>query len=382
MKKLMMGFAALLAAMGFAFAETEISFTNKLYMEDAFWGHDDAADENVKFFAPVKNKFDLQLESEKLSGQVKGIVYFMDFGGETYGFAGELKDAWVEFRPIEQIGLAFRENIVAWPSTLPIYDDDLQSGNIGSNGFTAWYAPSPLGGALKIAATVPIDWYLNDATYAVVAPNYFNGKDSEGNNNKFNFGLGAAYTHELFEISFSAGNIINNDARKLGGTVGFPNLFGAVENLNLGFGYEYNKEGDGYSDFINYLTVVGGVGGQNLFNAVLTYEGKGFAITAEGVTNFSEDSKLANETHDIYGALEFDLGLTEQLTLALTGKILSDFTPDDRADGGSTLKNAYMGGAGLAFAVNEHHELGAGFEAGYQNKSYAFAVPVFWKYTY
>ena len=178
MKKLMMSFAALLAATGFAFAETEISFTNKLYMEDAFWGHDDAADENVKFFAPVKNKFDLQLESEKLSGQVKGIVYFMDFGGETYGLAGELKDAWVEFRPIEQIGLAFRENIVAWPSTLPIYDDDLQSGNIGSNGFTAWYAPSPLGGALKIAATVPIDWYLNDATYAVVAPNYFNGKDS------------------------------------------------------------------------------------------------------------------------------------------------------------------------------------------------------------
>jgi hypothetical protein len=36
----------------------------------------------------------------------------------------------------------------------------------------------------------------------------------------------------------------------------------------------------------------------------------------------------------------------------------------------------------LPFAVNEHHELGAGFEAGYQNKSYGFAVPVFWKYTY
>ncbi len=382
MKRLMMGFAALLAMTGLAFAETEISFYNKLYMEDAFWGHDGDADENVKMFAPIKNKFDLQFESEKLSGQVKGIVWFLDFGGETYGLAGELKDAWVEFRPIEQVGLAFRENIVAWPSTLPIYDDDLQSGNIGSNGFTAWYAPSPLNGALKFAATVPMDWYLDDATFGVISPNYFNGKDDEGNDNKFNFGLGAAYTHELFEVSFSAGNIINNDKRKLGGTVGFPNLFGLVEHLNLGFGYEYIKEGDGYADFINYLTVVGGVGGKNMFNAVLTYEGESFAITAEGLTNFSEDSELANETHDLYGALEFDLGLTDQLTLALTGKILSDFTSDDKAADGKALKNAYMGGVGLAFAVNEHHELGAGFEAGFQSKSYGFAIPVFWKYTY
>lgn len=387
MKKLIGGFAALALAGGLAFADVEISFYNKVYMEDAFFGHDDEADRDIKQFSPIKDKFDFALESEKVSGEVKGIVSFMDFGGETYGIFGELKDAWVEFRPIEQIGIAFRENIVAWPSTLPIYDDDLQSGNIGSEGFTLWYAPSPLKGALKVAATVPFGWINGDSTLSSEA-NYFNGKDENDEDNRFNFGLGAIYSHEYFEVGFSAGNIINNDKRKLGATVGFSNLFGAVEGLNIGFGYEYNKATDGYGDFINYMTVVAGVAGENVMNAVVTYERESFAVAAEAVTNFSEDTATANACHDLYAGLEFDLHLTEKLTLALSGRIASDFTKDDKAtdeEGVPTeaaLKNAYMAGVGVFFALNEHHEFGVGFESGIQNKNYGFAIPVSWKYTY
>ena len=386
MKKLFFVLAVFALAGSLTFAETEISFYNKVYMEDAFWGHDDAADENIKKFSPVKNKFDFQLASEKFDAEVKGIIYFADWGGETYGFTGELKDAWVEFRPIEQIGIAFRENIVAWPSSLPIYDDDLKTGNIGSDGFTALFRPSPLNGALTVAATIPFGWDLTTESI-----NYVNGENELGEKNKFNFGLGAAYTHDYFEVSVRAANIINNDKRELGATIGFPNLFGAVENLNIGFGYEYNKAGDGYDDFINYLTVQAGVYGENLLDAVVTYETDKFAVIAEAVTNFSEDTNWSNFTHDLYAALEFDLHATEKLTLAFTGKIATDFTNDDKAgeyDGteftlsGETLKNAYMAGIGASFDITEHHSVGAGFEVGLQNKNYGFAVPVSWTYTY
>ena len=157
MKKITL-ISTVLALSAMAFAESELSFSNKLYEEDAIIAHDDEADEDIKDFPGIKDKVEFEYKSDKVDAAVTAIFSIDDFNDKNFGVTGKIDDWFVEFRPVSFIGLALHESIVADAATLPIYDDNLSSGNIGSDGFTFIYKPAALNDAFTLAFTAPFGW--------------------------------------------------------------------------------------------------------------------------------------------------------------------------------------------------------------------------------
>ena len=152
MKRIALAFVAI-AFTASAFA-ADVTFYNKLYEEDAFLYHNDADDENEKDFPVLKDKMSVEYKSEHVDAGITAVVGLDDFDGKNFGIDGYIDDWYVEYRLIQPITLALHDNIYMDGSALPVYDDNVSGGNIGSDGFTVVYRPSFLNNALRLANLV------------------------------------------------------------------------------------------------------------------------------------------------------------------------------------------------------------------------------------
>ena len=369
MKKIISSLAALALASAFASADDiKLSFYNKLYEEDAILYHSDEADETTKDFPGIKERMQAEVTSEKVDALVKATVTLDDYDEKHFGLQGEVNDWYVEFRPIDKIALGMHTGIYADGSTLPIYDDNLAAGNIGSDGFTVSVFPIE---NLRFAVTAPFSF---DGSEEKDDINWINGKKEDDEQENFNIGFGAIYDHELFQIGASVQDVADSDQRQIGAYINLPKLFGKVEPLTIGAGFAHSEAWvtDSFDDLISIGEVGAGVAYENLLNAYATFEAEKFSVTAEMVYNLGSDKETS---YDFYSAASVSFGIVENLTATATGKILVDLKDKDE-----TQKNITMGAFALDYDVNENNTVGAEFDIAMCDKDWAIAVPVYWKY--
>jgi len=369
MKKIISSLAALALASAFASADDiKLSFYNKLYEEDAILIHSDEADETTKDFPGIKERMQAEVTSEKVDAMVKATVTLDDYDEKHFGLQGKVNDWYVEFRPIDKIALGMHTGIYADGSTLPIYDDNLAAGNIGSDGFTVSVFPIE---NLRFAVTAPFSF---DGSKEKDDINWLNGKKEDDEEENFNIGFGAIYDHELFQIGASLQDVADSDQRQIGAYINLPKLFGKVEPLTIGAGFAHSEAWvtDSFDDLISIGEVGAGVAYENLLNAYATFEAEKFSVTAEMVYNLGSDKE---PSYDFYSAASVSFGIVENLTATATGKILVDLKDKDE-----TQKNITMGAFALDYDVNENNTVGAEFDIAMCDKDWAIAVPVYWKY--
>ena len=140
--------AAVLAALTMAssaFAEVTFEAYNKLSSDVVTFNHKDAADETEKVFGGLTNKIYAEILTDRIDAMVEGKFAIDDYTGrDDYGvkWKGDVSDWYVEARVVDGlITLGYHDAIWSEGSYLPIYDDNVFAGNIGSKGFTLVVRP-------------------------------------------------------------------------------------------------------------------------------------------------------------------------------------------------------------------------------------------------
>lgn len=382
MKKIIAGLVAIAAATGFAFADINLSFANKLFEEDAIIEHDDAADDTTTDFPGIKERMEAEVSSDRVDAYVKATVTLDDNDNDHLGFSGTVNDWYIAFRPIQILTLGMNTAITSDGSLLPVYDDNLGAGNIGSDGFTVSVTPIE---ALRIAATIPFGFDSGDT-------NYLNGDADDGEHDSFHFGLGAIYTHELFEATLSIQDIPCDDDRQIGAYILAPGLFGVFEPLTIGAGFAHAWGYKGaFSDLISVGHVEAGLGYENLLSAWAAIEFEKFSLTAEVLYNLGGDDEWVKAMgynpltydgddgffgYDFYTGASISFGLVENLTATVTGKALIDTTSSSKGGAETML----FGEFAVDYDINDNNTIGAAFDLGTYDKDWAVAVPVYWEY--
>lgn len=375
MKKIISTLAVLVLALGVASADVQFSFYNKLYEEDPFvehyenGRHDDGDSETVSDFMGILNRMYFEVFTDRVDAMIKADARFDDNDEDHYGLDGRLKDWYLEFRPIEMITLSLHTGIFSDGSYLPIYDDNINAGNIGSDGFTVTVRPIE---GLRFALSTPFDINADWSE----SKNYLNGDKDKGENDPFDVRLGAIYGQDLFQIGLSVQDVADSDERQIGAYVNLPTLFGVSEALTIGAGFahsECHRSVVSDADTISLGHLGGDVWYKNLLSAYATMEFEKFGLVAEAVYNCSDDDPMAQ--YDFYSAASLSFGLAEKLTAAITGKILVDLSAkENKSD--STLFGAF----GLEYEVNDNNAVGCEFNVATCDKDWAIAIPVFWRY--
>ena len=229
-----------------------------------------------------------------------------DFDDQHFAIDGYIDDWYLEWRLFQPVTIGLHDNIFSEGSALPIYDDNLANGNIGSDGFTVVYRPETLKNRLRLGATLPFNFT----------------KDGDG------FGGG-----------FS--NAKGKDA-------GFEDLVSVFGN-----------------DF--------GVTGGSLINANISYEKDAFGVVAESLYNVKDDES----DYDFYAACNVSVPVAEKIVFTAGGKVLADLNSDTKV----ANKNAFSVLFGAEYTFDEHNQVGVEFDFFTCDKTKAFAVPVFWKWT-
>lgn len=410
MKKIAFAAVALLFGIS-AFAEVKYQFYNKVFSDTLTVRHvaakhngadgapvtgfaydsldnseigDEKAHNNFECLG-VSNRVYAEIKTDKTDAMVKATFTFNDYSNDSdYGlkWTGYVDDWYVEYRPWDFLTAGFHDNIYMQGSYLPIYDDNLYSGNIGSEGVTVVFRPTALKNALRIAATVPfttnLNWvradkYLREDGSKIRKPrwddtvlvgdtreykyydkgsktfkldsylsdlyDYNTIDDWYRSGTVFNTGIGAIYSVEYFEAGVTIQDIFDKYERTFGTYVAFPGFFGVVKGLTVGGGIAHTKAPyihnfDKQSTFNDY-TYFGGVNGDTLFSAYGSYKkDKKFEIDAELVWNgginsieiYRDDGALKGlvSTHDFYTAASFKWWLSNKLSAKVVGKLVVD----------------------------------------------------------
>lgn len=370
MKKIVLSLATLAFSV-FAFS-TEVEFSTKTYNEDPFYLHTDADDENKTDFPSLKNKTSVKYESDKVDAFIEALAAIDDYNDKNFGIDGYINDWYVEFRPFQNITVALHDNIYADGSSLPIYDDNIAGGNIGSDGVTLIYTPSIFKGNLQLAGTLPFDFSKNDFKDDDV--NYFKSKNEENDTEYADTGFGAIYTTEFFQASASVKDIFDDDKRLFGAYISLPGIFGATESLTIGGGISFtdskNYSALGFDDF----TWFGGVKGEKLVSANLSFENDSFALAADFVSNLGEEYE-EEVAWDLYTAASVSFGISDSISASLGTKFMADTKGKNKAE------NVYGVNTSLDFNIDGHNAVGIGFEYQTFDKNFDIAVPVYWQWT-
>lgn len=389
MKKIALALAAItFSASAFA---ADVSFYNKVYEEDPFYIHtdkkyNDGDDDNKTDFPVLKDEMSVEYQSEHVDAAITAVVGLDDFDEQHFGIDGYIDDWYVEYRLFQPVTLGLHDNIYMDGSALPVYDDNLSGGNIGSDGFTVVYRPSFLNNKLRLGATLPFNFTKDD--FNEKDTNWLKTKDDDDDTKYVDFGLGAIYDHELFQLGVTVRDILDNDERVFGTYISFPNLFGAVEGLTLGGGLTHTEresfDGDDYSveglegAGFDDLTWFGGVTGENLVSANLAFEKEEVPVSFAADFLYNLGQKYTNSEYiwDLYTAATLTFGINEQLSAYVGGKLLVD--TENEAD---KAENVYGVNLGVDFQLDGHNSLGAGFEYQTFDSNYQIAVPVYWQWT-
>lgn len=362
MKKFAVAALAALAFAGSVFADAKVSFTNKVFEDDVFYFDD--GNDTYKDFPALKERMEVQLDSERVDAYVKATVSFDDFDEKHFGVAGDIDDWWVEFRPVDVITLCLHDNIFSDGSYLPIYDDNVSGGNIGSDGFTVILRPEQFNKAFRIGFTVPFMFLQPELSFAKPGvANYFNGNEDDGEDEHFHCGFGIIFSLPNFQIGATVQNIACSDDRVIGASLNFPGTF--AEGLTVAAGFTNAKdESAGFDD----LVVFGGVTGENVINAAVSYEKDALSCAVE--TLISTDSDL---DYNKYVAVSAGCGVTEALTIGAFGKFLIADAAED---------NAMGFGVTVDFATGKNSVIGCEFDYDMCGDMSAIALPVYWKYSF
>ena len=422
MKKIIATLVAGVSAFGLAFADDiKINFYNQVYSEDYFMAHhewEDAAGDTHKKtgtdFPGIKERMYAEVFTDRVDAMVKATMTFDDDddyktnanGGvkhvEHYYIDGDIDDYYIEFRPIHEVTLGLHTGIFADGSYLPIYDDNVWAGNVGSNGFTATWRPSALNDALRIAVTTPFNTIAadDDRTKNWVTGNKKytkgTGDDAETEEDDFDIGAGVIFTQEFFQIGFSVQDILDADERQFGAYVNFPGFFDIVPQLTIGGGVAHSERvrtafddliGQGEHFYVSeseyedldeggtrrVASCKHGLAYEDLVSSYLLMEFDHFNLSAEMLYNLKENYPLGTEgAYDFYGAVSFGFGLAG-FNATATGKLLKDLTKHG-------AKAVHFGGFYLDYDINEHNTVGVGAEVDVCDKDWHAALPVYWKY--
>lgn len=401
MKKLLAAFAAILACSS-VFAEFSYRFYNKVYSDTMnirhvdedylgapfdFKGDEDDSYTDTEFLG-IYNRVYAEVKTDKTDAMIKATFGFDDWTGDSdYGFhwTGYVDDWYVEYRPWSFLTLGFHDAIYMDGSYLPVFDDNLYSGNIGSEGVTAVYIPSALNGALRIAATTPFTTKTNWA--------HADDEDTGDPDDTFDVGIGAIYTVDLFQVGATIQDIFDGDERRFGTYVNLPTLFGLCKELTVGGGFAHSEgnavyDFDGSKTWDDY-TYFGGVNGENLLSSYLTYSGK-VLVNAELVWNFNDDDwgslvfvddkgNVSAGGWDFYTAASVQFWISTPLSFEIVGKLVADTA---QADGVDSLENIYAGEFNIYYQLTQHSEVSVGASVDYFDKNYKVCFPCYWKYTF
>ncbi|HBP10159.1 MULTISPECIES: hypothetical protein [unclassified Treponema] len=315
--------AALLSVSAFA---QSVEFTNELSSDVATIRkgkvYNGGEDETTKDFAGLEENVVATFTSEKVDAELDVTFILDDWNDKNFGFAWDDVSWFVEYRPVEKIALGFHEDVWLEGSYLPIYDDNVALGNLGSEGFTV--AATPIEG-LKIAVTVP----FGEGDDGV---NYFTRKDEDDETVKLNIGFGAEYAfEEMFTVGAAVSNVADSDNRGFGVYAMLKPL--AEQDFVIRVGYSYSKAegeiteddevvGKYYENKIDDLSISEdfGVFGKSLFNVSVEYSLDALSFSAE--TLFNTDDKSSD--YDMYFAACVGYELSESLSADVTGKFLFD----------------------------------------------------------
>ena len=392
MKKIIASLVAVALASSVAFADVKLSFYNKLYEDSSILDHydngkdDDGDSETVTDFPGINERMFVEVLSDRVDAMVKATMTLDDYDEQHFGIQGKVNDWYIEFRPIEMITLGMHTAINPDGSYLPVYDDNLGAGNIGSDGFTVTFKPIE---NLRIGVTTPFSFDGSDKAKDV---NWLDGKAERGEDEEFNTGIGAIFDHEKFQIGASIQDILDSDERQVGAYINMPGLFGVYEPLTIGAGFAHSEcYQRTFSDLISVGHLEAGIGYENLLNAYATVEFEKFSLSAEMLYNLGGDDEWVKAMgfnpltydgddgiygYDFYTGASISFGLVDKLTATATGRLLMDMTSSSK--GG--FKNMLFGSFAINYDLNDRNTLGAEFDVATRDKDWAIAIPVYWKY--
>ena len=352
---------ALSMACGFAFADSEFSFSNKAssdIVDIVKVGDEDTENE----FAGIKNKSVFEFSSEKVDAMVELVFWttkqtgtndkdILALGHTEAGDAGyDFGDTFIEVRPFDFLGFEFHEKMWLAGSYFPLWDDNVTAGNIGSD-FGA--VITPLEG-LKIGAGLDFASVFNDEDYKPFV----------------NFG--AEYTNDTFALGAAVRNVADNSASDLNDADGISfGVYGSllkVEGLvlNAGFGYNATVEPDVVK---SGASIVKG----NLVTLSGTYEKEAFHSALEFATNFG---KSDDGIYDYYIAATAGYNVIEALSVDCAFATALD----TESDSDVKVDARYHVNPSVTYTIG-NHELSAGVNVFFGEDFTDVNFPVYWKYS-
>ena len=244
-----------------------------------------------------------------------------------------IDDYFIEFRPIDLLGIGFHRGYSVAGSYLPCLDGEIEAANIGSD-FGLFVRPIE---GLVISGGVDFISYL--------------GKDDT----KPLVNFGAEYTvGEMLAFGAAFRNIASDDR-----TIGAYASFTGVEGLTLNAGYTYQGA-------IEDFNISG-----NLINAAVMFNKDAIGIYVDAVYAVGGDEDDSNE---LYTAADVSYQITDAFSAGLYGCFTNDFDNDDSWCIGINPKASYM--------INEHNTVGGGLYVNIMKEAKNISFPVFWKYVF
>lgn len=343
--------AALAVVSGFAFAEPEFSFSNKVSSDVV--NIENEGDDSDTSFAGIKNKTSFEFTSEKVDALIEAVFWSTqetdeknpldkdddkDYFGIGTQDSFDFGDTYIEVRPFDFLGFEFHEKVMTAGSYFPIWDDNASSGNIGSD-FGVLVRPVEglvIGGGVDFLSA-----FGHDDKKPLI-----------------NFGL--EYANDSFALGGAVRNVAGGDDFSFG-------VFGSllsVEDLvmNLGFAYNDAVEPD-----------VGTISG-NLLTFGGTYEKDSFHSAWEFATNFASSD---DKEYDFYVAAAAGFNITEDFSAdcELATSLDAESDDDKKADARFQVKPS------VTYTLG-NHEFSAGVNVIFGEDYSCVNFPVHWKYSF
>lgn len=360
--KVLAACAALSMACGFAFADSEFSFSNKVSSNIVDITKEGSSDSKNEF-SGIKNKSVLEFSSEKVDGMIELVFWsskrdgtddkeIFALGQTEDGTAGyDFGDTFLEVRPFDFLGFEFHEKMWLSGSYFPMWDDNVTAGNMGSD-FGAVIRPLE---GLKIGAGLDFLSVFNDSKYKPVV----------------NFG--AEWANDAFALGAAVRNVADNEKSDYNSADGISfGVYGSllkVEGLVLNAGFGYNSSVEPNVTKVGDSSVAG-----NLATLTGTYEKDAFHTALEFATNFC-DSK--EKKYDFYIAATAGYNVIEPLSLdcALAAALDTESESEKKVD------NRFQVHPSVTYTIG-NHELKAGVSVYFGEDFSRVNFPVHWKYSF
>ena len=319
---------AFTAAISFA---QEVTFENKLSSEIV--NINITEDDTDSAFAGFENETSAEYSSDNLDFGLTLKFNLAKEDDDSFSIGSEnfIDDYFIEFRPIDLLGIGFHRGYSVAGSYLPCLDAEIGAANIGSD-FGLFVRPIE---GLVIAGGIDFISYF--------------GRDEE----KPLFNAGAEYTFEEMIAFGAAVRNIASDDRSIGAYASFTGL----ENFTINAGFTYKGE-------IEDFNISG-----NLVNAARIYTNDPLSIFADVVFAVGGDEDEANE---LYTAANVTYQITEPLSVNLYGYFTTDFDNDDSWCVGVNPSVDYQ--------LTEHNTIGGGVFVNVMKSLKSISFPVYWKY--